>query len=83
ASGLFGIVLDGADQAAGGRFLNALEIFGLGYSWAGHESLAVMPVFNDRTVASAPEGGITIRLQIGLEDVADLKDDLRRGLAAA
>ena len=37
----------------------------------------------DRTIARAPEGGPVIRLQIGLEDVADLKRDLERGFAAA
>lgn len=82
ASGLFGIVLKDCDEAQGARFLNALEIFGLGYSWAGHESLAVMPVFSDRTIAKAPKGGVTIRLQVGLEDFDDLKADIEKGLAA-
>lgn len=82
ASGLFGIVLTGADEAAGARFLNALQLFGLGYSWAGHESLAVMPVFSDRTSALPPKEGIVIRLQIGLEDAQDIKQDIQRGLSA-
>ncbi len=82
ASGLFGIVLKGADEAAGARFLDALKLFGLGYSWAGHECLAVMPRFGDRTIAQPPEEGVIIRLQIGLEDVADIKRDLERGLSA-
>ncbi len=82
ASGLFAIVLKDCGEAEGARFLNALEIFGLGYSWAGHESLALMPVFSDRTVAKAPEGGVTIRLQVGLEDFSDLKNDLEKGFAA-
>ncbi len=82
ASGLFAIVLKDCVEAEGARFLNALDIFGLGYSWAGHESLAVMPVFADRTVAKAPKGGATIRLQVGLEDFSDLKKDLEKGLAA-
>lgn len=82
ASGLFTFTIKGADKEAGGRFLNALQIFGLGYSWAGYESLAVMPNFADRIVAMAPEGGVAIRLQIGLEDPQDLMADIERGFAA-
>ena len=82
ASGLFSFVLDG-DVAAAARFLNALEIFGLGYSWAGFESLAVIPDFSDRQVAHGPTDGTAIRLQIGLEDPGDLIADLERGFAAA
>ena len=87
ASGLFSIVLREPDPARqksrGYAFLDALKIFGLGYSWGGYESLAVMANLADRKVAKAPEGGPVIRLQIGLEDVADLKRDLERGFAAA
>ena len=86
ASGLFSIVLREPDPAKqktrGYAFLDALRIFGLGYSWGGYESLAVMANLADRKVAKAPEGGPVIRLQIGLEDVADLKRDLERGFAA-
>ena len=82
ASGLFSFVLDGGvDEAA--RFLNALRIFGLGYSWAGFESLAVIPHFGDRTVAKGPQDGTAIRIQVGLEDPGDLIADLERGFAAA
>ena len=64
-------------------FLDALKIFGLGYSWGGYESLAVPVFLGDRTIAKGPYEGPLIRLQIGLEDVADLKADIERGLAAA
>ncbi|MDN2564987.1 cystathionine beta-lyase [Aquibium sp. A9E412] len=83
ASGIFSIVLDGGDTRAAHGFLDALRIFGLGYSWGGYESLAVHVQLDDRTVATAPAEGPVIRLQIGLEDVADLIADLERGLAAA
>jgi len=89
AAGIFSIVLDGAggDHARFRRqahaFLDALRIFGLGYSWGGYESLAVHADLRDRTIATAPEEGPVIRLQIGLEDVVDLKADLDAGLAAA
>src|SRR5690606_38294639 len=87
ASGIFSIVLDVADKerwkGKAHAFLDALEIFGLGYSWGGYESLAVHADLSDRTVASAPTEGPVIRLQIGLEDVADLMEDVDRGLKAA
>ena len=87
SSGIFSIVLDVADtarqQAKAHAFLDALEIFGLGYSWGGYESLAVHANLSDRTIALPPKEGPVIRLQIGLEDVADLMADIERGLAAA
>ena len=68
---------------SGHAFLDALEIFGLGYSWGGYESLAVVSNLADRVVTTAPSEGPVIRLQIGLEDVEDLKQDIARGLKAA
>jgi cystathionine beta-lyase len=83
SSGIFSIVLDGGGQKEAHAFLDALQIFGLGYSWGGYESLAVPPLLSDRAVAKAPAEGPVIRLQIGLEDVEDLKADIERGLKAA
>ncbi|MGN6551240.1 MAG: cystathionine beta-lyase [Pararhizobium sp.] len=87
ASGIFSIVLDGGaparHKAKAHAFLDALRIFGLGYSWGGYESLAVHAILTDRTVTPVPPEGPVIRLQIGLEDVPDLMEDIRRGLAAA
>ncbi|TIO07585.1 cystathionine beta-lyase [Mesorhizobium sp.] len=83
SSGIFSIVLAGGGQKQQHAFLDALEIFGLGYSWGGYESLAVPVFLGDRVVAKGPYDGPLIRLQIGLEDVDDLKADLSRGLAAA
>jgi len=82
ASGLFGFVIKDKTREQCGAFLNALQYHGLGYSWAGYESLAVMPVFDDRRVATGPSDGTTIRIQVGLEDTDDLIEDLARGLAA-
>ncbi len=82
SSGLFSIVLDGGGQAQAHAFLDALEIFGLGYSWGGHESLAVHVYLGDRTIAKRDYVGPVIRLQIGLEDPADLIADIEKGLAA-
>ncbi|MGV2099078.1 cystathionine beta-lyase [Rhizobium sp. 21-4511-3d] len=87
ASGIFSFVLkaDSAEQykAKAHAFLDALSIFGLGWSWGGFECLAVHVNLNDRRIAKAPEGGPLIRLQIGLEDVADIKADIERGFAAS
>ncbi|MCD2470975.1 cystathionine beta-lyase [Jiella sp. MQZ9-1] len=80
-SGLFSFLLPGGFKQAA-TFLDALELIGLGYSWGGHESLAVAVDLSDRTVAKGPKDGTFIRLQVGLEDVADLKADLEAGFAA-
>ncbi|CAN5137859.1 cystathionine beta-lyase [soil metagenome] len=83
ACGLFGVVLKPASQKAVHAFLDALEIFGLGFSWGGYESLAIHcdPQLKNRSVPVNLEGPL-LRLHIGLESVADLKADLERGLAA-
>jgi cystathionine beta-lyase len=83
SSGIFSIALAGGGQKQQHAFLDALRIFGLGYSWGGYESLAVPVLLGDRVVAKGPYAGPLIRLQIGLEDIEDLKADLSRGLAAA
>jgi cystathionine beta-lyase len=87
ASGIFSFVLkvDGADQfrAKAHAFLDSLKLFGLGWSWGGYESLAVLVGLGDRKVSKAPGEGPVLRLQVGLEDVADLKKDLDAGFAAA
>ncbi|WP_455873034.1 cystathionine beta-lyase [Rhizobium yanglingense] len=87
ASGIFSFVL-AADapekfKAKAHAFLDALQIFGLGYSWGGFESLAVHVNLNDRRIRKAPQEGPVIRLQIGLEDVVDIKADIEHGFAAA
>lgn len=83
SSGIFSIVLDGGGDKQAHAFLDALEIFGLGYSWGGYECLAVHVSLDDRVIAKGPYAGPIIRLQIGLEDVADIKADIEKGLKAA
>lgn len=80
ASGLFGFVIRDATLEQAARFINALKIFGRGYSWAGHESLCVLPNLSDRVIAKGPENGVLARLQIGLEDAEDLIGDLYQAL---
>ncbi len=83
ASGLFGLVLKPAAPKKVHAFLDALELFGLGFSYGGFESLAIHcdPQVK-RTVAKPTLAGPLIRISIGLEDPADLCADLESGLAA-
>ncbi|HET9715198.1 MAG TPA: cystathionine beta-lyase [Pseudolabrys sp.] len=83
ASGLFSIVLKPASEKAVYAFLNALTLFGLGYSWGGFESLAILFDCTEyRTATRWAPGGPTIRFHIGLEDPDDLIADLERAFAA-
>ena len=61
-------------------FLDGLRLFGLGYSWGGFESLAIIGRPR-RTAAPWPAEDHIIRLQIGLEDSADLIADLEASFA--
>ncbi|WP_267350186.1 cystathionine beta-lyase [Sphingomonas sp. GM_Shp_2] len=82
SSGLFSFVLNGGGEAARAALIDALELFGIGYSWGGFESLATpVDVGRIRSVARTAFAGPIVRLQIGLEDTADLIADLERGLA--
>lgn len=81
ASSLFSFGLaPGLDPA---RFLDALRIFGMGFSYGGYESLAVLVNLRDRTIRQPHFDHPILRLQIGLEDSADLIADLETGLQAA
>jgi cysteine-S-conjugate beta-lyase len=83
ASGLFSIVLKPRPQAAVDAMLDALKLFGMGYSWGGFESLAIpFDCGEYRSATRWAPGGPTVRLHIGLENVEDLKADLDRGFAA-
>jgi cysteine-S-conjugate beta-lyase len=79
SSGLFSFELKGADKAARSRFVESLELFGIGYSWGGYESLA-LPVDPVRTVSTSPAANL-VRLHIGLEDPEDLIEDLAAALS--
>ena len=81
ASGLFSFVLKGGEAEAA-AFLDSLDLFGLGYSWGGFESLAILVDLSDRIHAKTPPEGPVIRLQVGLEDFDDLRLDLEAGFAA-
>lgn len=87
ASGVFSFVLAAGSaekiKPKAHAFLDALQLFGLGWSWGGYESLAVLVNLEDRKIRKGPTDGAVIRLQIGLENVEDILADLERGFAAA
>ena len=81
ASGLFGIELAQATEAQLAAFVDHLELFALGYSWGGYDSLIVPAKLQGVRSVRPWSGGPLVRLQIGLEDPDDLFADLERGLA--
>ena len=88
SSGLFSFTLrDGYSRNALAAMLDGMDIFGMGASWGGYESL-LLPVKPEtmRTATAWSPGGPTLRLHAGLEAVEDLIADLEDGfrrLAAA
>lgn len=81
SSGLFSFALRGGDDDDRAALIDGLDLFGIGYSWGGFESLA-LPVDPQRyrSVTQRADAGPIIRLQIGLEDPDDLIADLAAGL---
>ena len=87
--GLFSFVLAGHTDAQRAAFVDSLELFGIGYSWGGFESLALpFDAARIRSASAWPlpgwreEDRLGIRLAIGLEDADDLIADLDRAFAA-
>jgi cystathionine beta-lyase len=87
--GLFSVVFKGGDAGARNRFIDALSLFGIGYSWGGFESL-IVPL-DPAPYRSAtpwppkhmdPADRYGVRLSVGLEDPDDLIADLSLGFAA-
>ena len=80
ASGLFTVILKSASPAAVAALVDGLELFGIGASWGGFESL-VLPFDPSayRTVTRWQAEGPALRFHIGLEDLDDLKRDLDAG----
>ncbi|MBB4301480.1 cystathionine beta-lyase [Rhodobium orientis] len=84
ACGLFAFELQPSVPAtAVAAFLDTLELFGLGYSWGGFESLAILAKPGpNRTATRYDDTNPLIRVHIGLEDPQDLIEDLETGFAA-
>jgi len=86
--GLFSFVFNGGSAKARNAFLDALTLFGIGYSWGGYESLA-LPIDPGRfrSVMRWPptdsgEDRFGVRLAIGLEDAGDLIADMAQAMTA-
>lgn len=68
------------DEEAVHRFVHTLELFQIGVSWGGHESL-VVPIFGQPLGYDEPRH--CIRFYCGLEDPEDLIADIRQAFEAS
>ena len=81
ASGLFGVVLKECPEKAVAAMLDGMELFSIGASWGGYESL-IIPTepAKLRTATRWSAAGPSLRIHAGLEDADDLIADLEAGL---
>ena len=89
ATGLFSIVIKTKKKSSVVAFVNSLELFGIGYSWGGFESLAILQEIKSSKKDEYLKGRqfyrfnkdeFIVRLHIGLEDPKDLINDLKKSL---
>ena len=89
ATGLLSIVIKSKKKSSVIKFVNSLELFGIGYSWGGFESLAILQELRSNNKDEYIQGRNyyrfnkdehIVRLHIGLEDPKDLINDLKRSL---
>ena len=86
-TGLLSIVIKSKKKSSVEKFVNSLELFGIGYSWGGYESLAILQelrksgeFLKERYFNRFNEDEHIVRLHIGLEDPKDLIVDLKKSL---
>ena len=89
ATGLFSVVIKSKNKSSVIKFVNSLELFGIGYSWGGFESLALLQELRSSKKDEYLQGRNfyrfkndehIVRLHIGLEDPKDLISDLKQSL---
>jgi len=89
ATGLLSIVIQSKNKSSVIKFVNSLELFGIGYSWGGFESLAILQELRSNKKGEYLQGRKyfrfnkdehIVRLHIGLEDSKDLINDLKNSL---
>ena len=88
ATGLLSIVIKSKNKSSVIKFVNSLELFGIGYSWGGFESLAILQELKPskdeysqgRRFFKYKKNEHIVRLHIGLEDAKDLITDLKQSL---
>ena len=86
---MFSIVIKSKKKSSVIKFVNSLNLFGIGYSWGGFESLAILQEIKSskkdqylkgRRYFRFKDDEFIVRLHIGLEDPKDLIEDLKQGL---
>jgi len=81
ATSLFSIIVRAKNKTSVLKFVNKLELFGIGYSWGGFESLAIYhDISKSRNFYKLAKDEHLIRIHVGLEDPQDLIQDLRNNL---
>tara|TARA_X000001036_G_scaffold383676_1_gene377177 strand:- start:2175 stop:3365 length:1191 start_codon:yes stop_codon:yes gene_type:complete len=87
ANGLMSIVIKSKKKSSVIKFINSLELFGIGYSWGGFESLIILQELRSaskytkkRNYFRFSKDEHVVRLHIGLEDPKDLIEDLKKSL---
>lgn len=81
AGSLFAFILAPGPREALAAMVDDMELFGMGFSWGGYESL-ILPTEPGRIRTAVPwtETGPVMRVHTGFEDIDDLKADLAAGL---
>ena len=81
ATGLLSIVIKAKSKSSVFKFVNKLELFGIGYSWGGFESLAIYhDISKVRNFYKFEKNDHLVRIHVGLEDPKDLITDLKNSL---
>ena len=81
ATGLLSVVVKAKSKSSVLKFVNKLELFGIGYSWGGFESLAIYhDVSKSRNFYKFGKNEHLVRIHVGLEEPQDLINDLRNSL---
>lgn len=81
SASIFSIVFGGWTREQVVRFVENLELFKIGYSWGGANSLVMC--YSELRRPTPETGPLLVRLNIGLEDPLDLIEDLEQALARA
>lgn len=78
---LFAVLLEPAPREAVAEMVDGFELFGMGYSWGGYESLC-LPIHPERirTAVRWERPGTLFRIHVGFEALDDLKTDFEAGL---
>jgi len=81
ATGLFSILIRAKSKLSVLKFVNKLELFGIGYSWGGFESLAIYhDISKSRNFYKFEKNEHLVRIHVGLENSQDLIADLKNSL---